>query len=403
MTSAGQSGTPARTISIGLLWHSASAGNLGVGALTVGNMAIVRGVCAELGLVPHFRIMGFVDPEDSDYVTGDDVSVVRMKLQSMAPGGAYWKALSDTDCVLDIGAGDSFADIYGFKRYLLVWLAKAVAQLRGVPLQLSPQTIGPFTRQPQTAMGAMAMAASDAVLARDPMSFDAARKLAPKARVVQTVDVAFALPFERRRRAKGKTIEVGVNVSGLLFNGGHTGANEFGMQVDYAAYTRSLIAALMTRPNVQVHLICHVNSDIRPHEDDGRVADELAKEFPGVVRAPRFDSPSAAKSYISGLDFLVAARMHAGIAAYSSGVPVVLVAYSRKFSGLFEGVLGYRHMVPVTGMDADEAVAFTLKEFDARKTLASDIAEGSKVVQSLLDVYRAELRRLFARVRGAHA
>jgi colanic acid/amylovoran biosynthesis protein len=403
MTTAAEARAPARPLSIGLLWHSASAGNLGVGALTVGNIAIVRGVCEELGLVPQFRIMGFVDPEDADYVTGDDVTVVPMKLQTMMPGGAYWRALADTDCVLDIGAGDSFADIYGFKRYLLVWLAKAVALLRGVPLQLSPQTIGPFTRQPQTLMAAMAVAGSDAVLARDPMSFDAARALAPKARVIQTVDVAFALPFVRPKRVKGKTIEVGVNVSGLLFNGGHTGSNEFGMQVDYAAYTRSLIAALMKRPKVQVHLICHVNSAIRPHEDDGQVADLLAKEFPGVVRAPRFSSPSAAKSYISGLDFLVAARMHACIAAYSSGVPVVLVAYSRKFAGLFEGVLGYRHMVPVTGMDADEAVAFTLREFDNRAALSADIAEGSKVVQSLLDVYRAELRRLFSRIKGAAA
>ncbi|HEY0438326.1 MAG TPA: polysaccharide pyruvyl transferase family protein [Phenylobacterium sp.] len=392
-----EDGAPAADISIGLLWHSTSAGNLGVGALTVGNLALIRQATAALGLTPHFHIMGFVDPKDPDYVTDPDVSVLGLRLQTMGPGGAYWRTLGQLDCVLDIGGGDSFTDIYASRRYTLIWLSKALAIARGVPLMLSPQTIGPFSRQPHSALATWAMSHCDVIMARDPMSFEVTRKMAPKARVVQTVDVAFALPFERRIKADPAITEVGVNVSGLLYREDPK-TRDFGMHVDYVAYTRRLIAWLRQQPGVVVHLISHVNSDVRPEDDDRALAARLAAEFPGVVKAPNFVSPSAAKSYISGLDFLVAGRMHACIAAYSSGVPVVPVAYSRKFTGLFEGVLGYRHLVPVTGMDADQAFEFTVDRFSRRAELKGEIAQGNAKVADLLEAYGAELRRLFAQV-----
>lgn len=382
-------------IVVGLLWHSVNSGNLGVGALTVGNLALARQAAAAAGLRPRFRVLGFLDPGVPPYVTDEDVEITPLNAKAMLPGGRYWRSLGDLDCVLDIGGGDSFTDIYGAKRFGFLWLSKAMAIARRRPLVLSPQTIGPFSRQPQSALAGWAMTNARTVVARDPLSFDVARRMAPKAELLQSVDVAFALPFQRRERTGGGRLEVGLNVSGLLFNGGYSGANEFGMQIDYAAYTRRLIQALLARPGAAVHLICHVNSDALPQDDDGRVAERLAAEFPGVIPVPRFGSPSDAKSYISGLDFLVAGRMHACIAAFSSGVPVVPVAYSRKFAGLFEGVLDYPHLVPVKGLDTETAVAFTLEKLDARDAIRADIQRGSVGVADLLDRYRQALTELF--------
>jgi hypothetical protein len=226
---------------------------------------------------------------------------------------------------------------------------------------------------------------------------------------MQAVDVAFALPYTQRTKADPGIIEVGVNVSGLLFSSGQTGAKDFGMQVRYADYTRGLIAGLLERPNVSVHLISHVNGvslrdvadvggDHIELDDDGGVADLMAAEFPRAVRVPRFTSPSEAKSYISGLDFLIGGRMHACIAAYSSGVPVVPVAYSRKFIGLFEGVLHYPHVVPVSGMDTETALRFTLESFDQREALRTDLARSNMRVQALLDTYCDKLAEFFRKV-----
>jgi len=386
------------SITLGMLWHAANSGNLGVGALTVSNLVIARAAAAAAGLTPHFKIMGFVDPGLPIYVGGPDIEIVPLGGRAMLPGGAYWRSLDDVDCALDIGGGDSFTDIYPTKRFAYIWLTKQIALWKRTPLVFSPQTIGPFSRQPQTALAAGNMRKAELIVARDPMSFDVAKQMAPGKPLLQAVDVAFALPYDKRPRAAAGPLEVGVNVSALLFNGGHTGRNEFGLQVDYAAYSRALIQALLAMSDVRVNLVSHVYSDAEPHEDDFRTAEQLKAEFPALHLAPKFASPSDAKSYISGLDFLVAGRMHACIAAYSSGVPVVPVAYSRKFTGLFEGVLDYRHIVPVTGLTTEEAVSFTLQRLDQREGLRAEIAAGMTKVDGLLGAYREALVEIFKRL-----
>src|SRR3546814_9630568 len=50
-----------RKLKIGLLWHSGKSGNLGVGALTMANMAIARQIAEELGFEPAFTIIGVAD------------------------------------------------------------------------------------------------------------------------------------------------------------------------------------------------------------------------------------------------------------------------------------------------------------------------------------------------------
>jgi polysaccharide pyruvyl transferase WcaK-like protein len=219
--------------------------------------------------------------------------------------------------------------------------------------------------------------------------------MSPAARAVQSIDVAFQLPFAAPQKAVDGVLDIGVNVSALLFNGGYGGSNDYELEVDYAELMRRFIAEHAARDDVRVHLICHVFSERLAVDDDARLADALAREFPRVVRAPDFSSPSEAKAYIAGLDFLVAGRMHACIAAYSAGVPVVPVAYSRKFSGLFGGVLDYPYQVPVKGLSTEEALTFLNRCLQDRRSLKSAITEGHKVVASALGAYDAVLRDLF--------
>lgn len=386
-------------IRIGLLWHSPNSGNLGVGALTVANMALARGVAEEMGLDPEFLIVGMRDHE-ADYIADPAVGLLVVDTRMLLGPRGCWSKFAQLDCILDIGAGDSFADIYGLKRFLFLWLTKMIAVARRVPLLLSPQTIGPFTRSPYRQLAAVAMNRAAAVIARDTKSLDVLRELAPRANAVLAVDVAFALPYaDCSHLRNGERIRVGVNVSGLLFNEAESGKNRFGLDVDYAALTRELIRRLLARGDVEVHLVAHATASEYAWDDDGRIADRLSGEFPQAVRVPDFVSPSAAKSYVSGLDFLVAGRMHACIAAFSAGVPVVPVAYSRKFSGLF-GMLGYGWMVPVAGTDTQSALAYVEDCLARREQLAADEKAGMTKVAALLDAYKAELRALFSRARS---
>lgn len=56
------------------------------------------------------------------------------------------------------------------------------------------------------------------------------------------------------------------------------------------------------------------------------------------------------------MDFFTGARMHACIAALSSGVPVYPIAYSRKFTGLFCDTLGYKHVGDLTNNKQDQII-----------------------------------------------
>jgi polysaccharide pyruvyl transferase WcaK-like protein len=256
---------------------------------------------------------------------------------------------------------------------------------------LSPQTIGPFTRTPYRQMARFALTRAKAVAARDEESLRALSSLAPDARGLLSVDVAFALPHETRRHLRGgERARIGVNVSGLLFNDAEAGMNPFGLEIDYARLTWRFLADLSADPAVEIHLITHVAWTGGGRDNDGPVADRLAGAFPGAVRVPDFAGPSEAKSYISGLDFLVAGRMHACIAAFSSGVPVVPVAYSRKFTGLFD-MLGYRWVVPVRGLDTDAALALLHDGLARRDELAADVEMGLGKAAALLENYRSAL------------
>lgn len=286
-----------RTLKVGLLWHSASSGNLGVGALTVANMALVRAAAQELDLDCEFVILGMRDGI-STYVTPEEAGTFVLSTRSLLSPAGFLSAVGNFDCVLDIGGGDSFTDIYSNLRYVYVWLTKAMAIARRRPLLLCPQTVGPFTKTPHTQLARFALEKAYSVVVRDVPSFELVRRLAPRSHIVQSTDVAFALPFEDRSAERGRgPLRVGVNVSGLLLGDAEAGQNRFGLSFDYAELTRRFIGDLQAREDVEIHLLAHATADYRA-DDDGWAVDKMAQEFPRAIRVPDFPGPSEAKSYI---------------------------------------------------------------------------------------------------------
>jgi len=139
----------------------------------------------------------------------------------------------------------------------------------------------------------------------------------------------------------------------------------------------------------------HVHSQ-NPVEDDTAVAWQLRDAHPAVRVAGPFRSPSEAKSYISGLDFFVGARMHACIAALSAGVPVVPLAYSRKFTGLF-AALGYAPVIDGARETTDGALAQIEDAYARRGALAVSARAATEKAHAKLAVYEDALRSLMAR------
>ncbi|MBT8456081.1 MAG: polysaccharide pyruvyl transferase family protein [Alphaproteobacteria bacterium] len=377
-----------RKITIALVWHSMNSDNLGVGALTLSNIAILREAAKEQGLTPHFLVLGWRDPRPW-YGEWDDVENIPLRTRHLpAPGGPLGAALARADIVFDIGGGDSFTDIYGTKRFLTVWGTKLRTILAGKPLVLSPQTVGPFETAWARRLARGVMNRAKFVVTRDAPSTQFVSDMGITARVLEATDVAMGLPYDLPTAREGSgPVRVGLNVSGLLFNGGYTQSNQFGLKSDYASVIRQIIEGFLQMPEVELHLVGHVQSEAQPVEDDQRVSEELGREYQGVVVAPVFASPTDAKSYIAGMDFFIGARMHAAIAAFSSGVPVVPMAYSRKFQGVF-GTLGYPHVANCKADSAEEIIDRVMSGYANRVALADEVATSMQAINARLYAYR---------------
>jgi polysaccharide pyruvyl transferase WcaK-like protein len=177
---------------------------------------------------------------------------------------------------------------------------------------------------------------------------------------------------------------------------GYVGTNQFGLSLDYRQHVRELLAHWCLDPAVEVWLIPHVLSDSMSRDDDRVAIATLAAEFPQARLAPSFASPSEAKGFISGMNFMTGARMHACIAAFSSGVPVVPFAYSRKFNGLFAS-LGYGWLADGKAMSNAEAFAAVMGGFERLAELGVGIRAGMAEAGARLERYEDYLTQVFGR------
>jgi polysaccharide pyruvyl transferase WcaK-like protein len=119
-----------------------------------------------------------------------------------------------------------------------------------------------------------------------------------------------------------------------------------------------------------------------------------------MIVAPRFASPSAAKSYISGMDFFCGSRMHACIAAVSSGVPTVPISYSRKFTGLFES-LGYPLVADCKAESEEQILEKIRSGFQRRETLMALVQSAVATADRKLLAYEALLKTCLCAIKSA--
>ena len=385
-------------LKIALISHSVSNDNMGVGALSVSEVAILRRIAQDLALDLHITVIDSL-AERPPYVTGADIEICPARPLREPLG--FFRVVRNNDMVIDIGAGDSFADIYGSHRLAQMFVMKYLTHLAGKPLVLAPQTFGPFRHRLSTIFARQSIRLSAITATRDSLSTACLREMGSTAAIIEASDVALRLPYDPPPpRPEGGPVRVGINVSGLLMSGGYTGKNMFGLRMDYPQLIRDILQRFAARPEpCEIHLVPHVISWTQRDalEDDYTASVKLSEEFPSVTVAPAFTSPSEAKSYIAGLDFFMGARMHACIAAFSSGVPVVPMAYSRKFAGLF-GTLGYDETVDCTTQSAEDILTRIFDAYERRSDLIQAQKTALETGLKKLALYEAALGDLMERL-----
>jgi polysaccharide pyruvyl transferase WcaK-like protein len=302
--------------------------------------------------------------------------------RSLASRNPWLRALVRADYVLSLNYGDSFSDIYGLQRFVYVSLPQILALLLGKRLVLLPQTIGPFKWRICRVVAKWILSRSALVYTRDEEAVARIRRMVPAShagRVRFCHDLGFVVPPKMftpvdppLERVFSRRPVVGFNVSGLLWMGGYTRDNMFGLAADYKTIVRRAITEFIKTKGATVLLVPHVNST--RGEGDPIVCDEIFRElqqvYPGRIFTlkPPYDEREV-KHVIAQCDFFVGARMHACIAALSQCVPVAGMAYSGKFIGVLRSVGVESAVVDLRSLSMDEALAILASSFDSRESL----------------------------------
>ncbi len=121
---------------------------------------------------------------------------------------------------------------------------------------------------------------------------------------------------------------------------------------------RKLIRHILSDPARKILLVPHV---VWGSSDDRKPLSEFYEEFKDTGRVILIpDSPAEVlKGYISKCSFFVGARTHSTIAAYSSGVPTLVIGYSVKSRGIATDLFGTtdNYVLPVQDIrDTDSLV-----------------------------------------------
>jgi colanic acid/amylovoran biosynthesis protein len=389
---------------VGILGTPVSSGNRGVMALG----ASLVGLCRQSGVEKVALFVGHRTPGEAAFRVGEETvraQVVNYRLSPRArpsehllgivlacalyraiPWGRLrgwlrrsvrWiAALEEMTFVGDIRGGDSFSDLYGWRRFLTGFLASWTVVLVKGGLVHFPQTYGPYQRGWTRWLAGYLLRRSPVIVARDRESQRVAQGLVGKAREVWlSPDVAFALEARIPARletdpplASGQNPAsdkeprpIGLNVNGLMYNGGYTRANMFGLKLDYAAMLPRLAETLLQHHPGELWLIPHTYGPPESVESDPAACRKVRDALPPAVRnrvrivTGEYDCHEI-KGVIGHCEFFVGSRMHACIAALSQGIPTVGVAYSRKFRGVFETVGMADWVVDGREVDAKAAV-----------------------------------------------
>ena len=323
----------------------------------------------------------------------------------------YVGILVETDIAFDITGGDSFSDIYGLRRFFIYgFLQKWLIMLFNKELILLPQTYGPFKRSITRMMAKNVLKRADMVYARDKESFDYVQTLFGcdnvngKLRFVP--DIAFVLdPHEPETIDVGaldsmrreNSVVVGLNISGLLFNGGYTRENMFGLKTNYQELIYSIVDFLMADERVLVLLVPHVLTPSRIVEDDPNACrqlyEKLIGKYPGRIFLTQGSYNHNGIKHIIGLcDFFIGSRMHSCIAALSQSIPAVGIAYSKKFHGVFESVgLGDCVADVYRSSSKEELLSIVKFAFEKRDKIRAHLETVIPKIQAdilkMLDVY----------------
>jgi polysaccharide pyruvyl transferase WcaK-like protein len=308
--------------------------------------------------------------------------------------------LNEFEIFGDIRGGDSFSDIYGLRNFITGSLPCIICFLLGKRVILFPQTYGPYKFYLSRIMARLILKKASVILSRDNSSISLVKELLgtkAQEKVIRFCpDVAFCLEPNKSsshpivpKLYSGSNTVIGYNISGLLYNGGFNKGNMFGLKFDYKIFAQNLAERILRETNAKLLLVPHTFAKRGNVENDLEACEMIFsimdKRFPGrVYRITQQCDQSELKKIIGLCGFFIGSRMHACIAAISQSIPTIGMAYSKKFSGVFESIGIADMVIDARFIDERSAIDQILEAFHKRSWETELVQKRVRVAQTIL-------------------
>ena len=287
-----------------------------------------------------------------------------------------------------LAGGDSFSDIYGLVRLLYVALPQLLVLLMERPLVQLPQTYGPFKSVSARKIAGYILRNSRLIYSRDQAGVVSAQAVVGRTNCVVNVvpDLGFSMSPQPVPSAVATALDnllkprplVGLNVSSLLYMGGYSGDNQFGLREAFPPMIDALLTFITRDLGATVLLVPHVCGGPRSQEDETRLCLRLIEKYRPTLgdRIAYIDvslNHRQTKHLIGHCHFFMGGRMHACVAAVSRGVPTACLAYSGKFAGVMAPFGPAAHVIDLRKASTADIIQAAGEIFRNRAALQSDL------------------------------
>lgn len=425
-----------KKLNVCLLGASLDTGNMGVSALSVSLMNLISDInpAAEISLlVPNkkihekqvqltngiktINIINYrLSPRSkfSEHILGIYILALLYKIipsKTLQKGiinkNPFLREIYNSDFIGDIYSGDSFSDIYGLARFVYSILPRQIVILLKKKYALLPQTYGPYKSWLSKQLARCVLQNAEHIISRDNDSLTLVEQILKrkknKPHLSHCPDVAFMLnttipqkmPIDNLDELRKGGRLIGINISGLLYNGGYTKNNMFNLKFEYKDFIKNLLNRLLAVTDVKIILVPHTfpNQEQDSVENDyfacRKVYETLIKEYQKrVFVIPAKYDQSELKWIISHCSFFIGSRMHSCIAALSQNIPTIGIAYSKKFTGVFSSVGAEKLVINGRTAEMDASIDYILQSYSEREYW-------KEILEKNLDSLRLSIKKTF--------
>ena len=226
------------------------------------------------------------------------------------------------------------------------------------------------------------------IAARETITYDALKRIGTN--VIYCPDPAFFMKpeivdFDERLTAN----TIGINCSPMIVS------NEKSSGITYRNY-KELLDYILCETDMNVAFIPHV---VWKQNDDREILWRLYEECADKNRVIMVEDHSAPqlKYIISKCKVFIGARTHATIAAYSSGVPTLVVGYSVKARGIAKDLMKEHDnfIIPVQELrSADELTKYTKKLLNSYDEVKEQLMQSTSKYEKYKNRLKDEICRL---------